>query len=293
MSPAAKSARVQSGVPTGGQFAATRHAESAVTLDGDTAPAYAPKLEWKDGYAVARLAPPLPGQGIFTPPTGQVSDYDRAIREQLLDSLRTARRSQGRPFVGSKYAGGHQPAAQIAKSLRQDIREAQATGALPGSVTFSVTSSSFSGGQSVDIEIRNIPDADMFLAAENRGGYVSRESTAEGQDLQRTLKTMMDAYQRDASDTQSDHFDVQFYGQVRVQSEDSADHAVLEREAQRADRELRAARDKGWLAADHAHHLAQIREHFAAQTALLEGRIQNRTQSRERAEDVVGEAISR
>ena len=58
---------------------------------------------------------------------------------------------------GSKYAG-YQSAAHIAKLIRGDIKAAIAAGELPGSPrNYRVHSKSYSGGQSVDVRVINMP----------------------------------------------------------------------------------------------------------------------------------------
>src|SRR4051812_33796502 len=62
---------------------------------------------------------------------------------------------------GYRYAelGEHPGAVEIAKAMRADIKQAVSEGLLPASWSYSVTSETYSQGQSVDIAVRDCPDA--------------------------------------------------------------------------------------------------------------------------------------
>lgn len=226
------SKRINAGVPTGGQFAVQAHTEAVVALDPiPPVPApdpQRPRVYRVNGYATAGLPAPLPDQTIFTAPTGDINDFDEQVRRRVLAVMNTPRKEQGAAFVGTKYAGKHQPAADIAKKLRADLKAAQAEGALPAGAKFSVTSRSFSGGQAIDVEIRNLPD-NQTSVVDDRRNHVDRRESAAGQELNDTVSKMLNAYQRDNSDVQSDHFDVQFYGHVNFEHERARDAATAEK----------------------------------------------------------------
>ena len=62
---------------------------------------------------------------------------------------------------GYRYeeVGDRDRAADIAKRIRADIKQAVAEGLLPARWTYSVRSESYSQGQSIDVDVRDCPDA--------------------------------------------------------------------------------------------------------------------------------------
>lgn len=224
------SRRINAGMPTGGQFATQAHTEGDVSLDAVSGSVEepAPKVRWINGYATVKLAAPLPDESVFTAPTAGIENYDDQARAQLVASLAAPGREQGEPFVGSKYAGKFQPAAEIAKSIRADLKAAQAMDALPDGVAFGVTSRNFAGGQSVSVQIKKLADQDTTVV-NDKTNYVTERSSAEGESLEKPVQAILNAYQRDNSDSQRDHFEVQFYGHVDTQSEYERDREAEEK----------------------------------------------------------------
>lgn len=134
-------------------------------------------------------------------------------------------------WYGAKYDHDYRlSTVDIAKLIRQDIKVARKVAkmaATPGSIAvadpiadapaeikFSVRSQYFSGGSSIDIHIVGIPAAWGWETREDRYGYMTEMATAPLAALARELKSIMDAYNHDGSDSQFDHFDVRFYGSV-------------------------------------------------------------------------------
>ena len=134
-------------------------------------------------------------------------------------------------WYGAKYDHEHRlSTTDIAKLIRQDIKLARkvakmaaAPGSLavadpiadaPAEVKFSVRSQYFSGGSSIDIHICGIPQAWGWETREDRYGYMTEMATPALAALAREIKSIMDAYNHDGSDIQSDYFDVRFYGSV-------------------------------------------------------------------------------
>ncbi|MDQ2737929.1 MAG: hypothetical protein M3Y35_04740 [Actinomycetota bacterium] len=267
--------RVHSGVPSGGQFAATNRDESDISLAAPAAPLAPVVKRSSDGYPFVVAEGPLPDEGIFSAPDGAINDFDPIAREEMLDNLSTPRREQGEAFVGTKYAGGHQPASDIGKSLRADIKHAQLAGALPRSARFSVTSSAYSGGQSVRVEVQDLPDRDTRVI-NWKGGYVTERLSEAGEELQKTVRSMLNAYQRDNSDIQSDYFDVQFYGDVTIQSEHGRDYDEMEKFTRSASRAAKAGGD-----------IADLRSSIIEQREILARRGDARQGASKRAQAAV------
>jgi len=214
------------GTPVGGQFAPAGHTEPGVTLS----PAATAPLA--DGTGSA--SPLLPGPDAqFTGPTGALTEFDPAARAALMDETApTVIDPEGRypVVVGPRYDPARwRSSAEVARLLRADLRAAQAGGALPPSAVFSVRSDSFAGGQSVRVEIRNLPDREIL---DDHPDFPRRLSPA-ARELERVVRRVVNAYNRDRSGSQSDVFDVHYYG-----------HVSIETETDRVTRQLLAAEEK-------------------------------------------------
>ena len=205
--------RRPAGTREGGRFAPTGHAETAVSLvptAGSTGHAGAPA----DGL-------PSSPDRVFAAPTGSMTGVDPKARAALLDETApTVSDPDGRypVTIGPKYDRDRwRSAAEVARLLRADLKAAQESAALPPSAVFSVRSESFAGGQSVRVEIRNLPDREIL---DDHPDYPNRLNR-DARELERTVRRMANAYNRDASDSQSDVFDVHYYAQVSIETEAS------------------------------------------------------------------------
>jgi hypothetical protein len=85
----------------------------------------------------------------------------------------------GSVSVGAKYEPSrYVPAAELAKMIRKDLKEAQAAGTIPGKAegfTYRVRSKSYSGGQSVSINVEG-PGGEGWSAG---SGWARRPLTIE------------------------------------------------------------------------------------------------------------------
>lgn len=121
-----------------------------------------------------------------------------------------------RNFKGAKY-DANMDVVEIAKRLRSEIKEEVKAGRLPKG-KYSVRIDRYSMGQSIDINIMDVegpilnPDHDRMSAdEEKRRYYVPKIHEALAK-----LEGMLQAYNRDNSDTMTDYFDVKFYGHAKV-----------------------------------------------------------------------------
>lgn len=129
-------------------------------------------------------------------------------------------------FKGSKYeATKRLSTPEISKLIREDIKSAKKRGQLPAGLKVSVRSDSFSGGSSIDIRITAIPEGQQLFnpewaeATDNGRRYNERglqRYTKAVQGWIDLLKEIHRSYNRDNSDSMSDYFSVNFYGDVTV-----------------------------------------------------------------------------
>ena len=135
-----------------------------------------------------------------------------------------------RDFKGAKYEPGLD-VAEIAKRIRVDITEAVKAGALPKGLKVSVRCRRFAGGRAVDIrvkelglpiyssehlawEIANVPENRRFYTATfPRARWGWNGAANEAMD---TLKGILEAYNFDNSDSMTDYFHVNYYGDVSL-----------------------------------------------------------------------------
>jgi hypothetical protein len=136
---------------------------------------------------------------------------------------------------GSKYKKGvYVSIADLSKAVRADIKQAVKDKHLPQG-KYSVTSKSYSGGRSQDIEIKAIAiqvvnieflsfkrDHPNDIHPREIGRYTAAASKALV-----ILQAIQNQYNYNNSDSQSDYFDVNFYGHVKVawELEQAEDHA--------------------------------------------------------------------
>lgn len=145
-----------------------------------------------------------------------------------------------RKFTGSKCPTGYVPAAELAKLMRADIKAAIADGVLPGTTrNYSVRIDNFSGGRSINITTKGLTGLAQDCPGYRRGtqtihadggfsaigchhwecenGRKAKVLTDEGARIESVLKAIHSSYNYDASESQIDYFDVNFYGSAKVE----------------------------------------------------------------------------
>ena len=161
---------------------------------------------------------------------------------------------------GYRYAelGDHPSATDIAKAMRADIKQAVSEGLLPAGWSYSVRSDTFAGGCSVDVEVRDCPDAwqecdggakchNVWCAARNDPKYAHAAAphqvlTDDAEAAKMTLERIHNAYNHDGSEIMVDYHDVRYYGVVTFETERDADFRLREK-ARLSER--KAAREAG------------------------------------------------
>jgi hypothetical protein len=122
---------------------------------------------------------------------------------------------------GSKYERDLD-VAEIARRLRQEIKDAIAAGTLPR-MTVSVRLARFAGGQSIDIKIKRasfpVLNRERVLAEQHEPGRFLAPShypmyTDQAQTVLKQLQAIHQAYNYDGSEIQVDYYNVNYYGQV-------------------------------------------------------------------------------
>lgn len=138
-------------------------------------------------------------------------------------------------FVGEKYdrEAAYRPAAEIAKDIRRDLKQAVAEGRLPGAPTkYSVRVDNYSMGRSIDVEIQEWPGV-VERTETFEDGHTCRRYTDEAQEVMKVVQQIRQAYNYDRSDVMTDYFDVNFYGSVTFESEFGKEQRMKAREKSR------------------------------------------------------------
>jgi hypothetical protein len=114
-------------------------------------------------------------------------------------------------IYGSKYQE-NMDIKDIAKEVRKAIK-------MDG-FKFSVKIQRFSGGQSLKVRIKEVPDDfPMVAMKESWNGYGAQwQYSPELKELMDYIEAIINSYNYDGSDSMVDYFDVNFYGFVDVES---------------------------------------------------------------------------
>lgn len=135
--------------------------------------------------------------------------------------------SETNHFKGSLYEETRKmDLRDIAKLIRKDLKAAIKDGTIP-KVKTSVRMSRYSGGQSLAVEIRTVPEGFVILSRErleddrkNPHGFPSRTlKTDEAAKLLEAVEGLVNRYNFDKSDSQTDYFCNRFYQHVGFDSD--------------------------------------------------------------------------
>lgn len=137
-------------------------------------------------------------------------------------------------FTGSKYrATKDMDIAAIAKLVRAEIKAAIKDGKLPAGMKTSVRIKRYSGGQSMDVDIKSFGPGHLALNparvkwdAENPYGdhhHAPQHRPAAAARAIKMIDAMLSAYNFDDSDSMTDYFHVRFYGHATVDWEYDAE----------------------------------------------------------------------
>jgi hypothetical protein len=174
----------------------------------------------------------------------RTGDEERDAAKRMLKRLQAkadvtaGRKPVDRRAYGSKYDHDKWLSlTEVAALIRADIKlarkigkRAAEPGALktvdpigdaPAELRFSVRKEQYTVSGRIDITIRNIP-AQWGFTKQERYGEIYDAPTPALQALANALKEILDAYNYDGSDLDTDYFDVRFYGHVRANGCDVA-----------------------------------------------------------------------
>ena len=123
--------------------------------------------------------------------------------------------------IGSKYeATKGLDIAEVAKLVRADIKAAVASGELPEGSVASVRIQRFAGGKSITAVLA-IPGVVRLSPEETEAGRSNRVPkpwlTRVAYNAEAAVERIVEAYNYDRSDSQSDSFNVRFYAHVSVE----------------------------------------------------------------------------
>ncbi|MCC3299799.1 hypothetical protein [Arthrobacter caoxuetaonis] len=144
---------------------------------------------------------------------------------------------QGILQTGEKYTG-YRDAAYVAKDIRADLKAATAGNYLPKDLTYSVRIDKFSGGQSIDVTVQGLADADRLDPDSYDLVYRRYDERPEAKELRKRVEEITNAYNRSDTDAQSDYFNVSYYSHVRLEDDRSREYREAEAEKRRLKRQL-------------------------------------------------------
>lgn len=144
-------------------------------------------------------------------------------------------------FVGSRYnETANMDITEIAKILRSDIRAAIKSGEFPKGLKFSARIDRFSGGKSLHVYLSSLGDGGTILNParvkldrdephHTYSPWDAKPYTATASRVMAAIKSMMNSFNYDDSDTMTDYFHVRFYGDVTIdwRAEDEEKKAIL------------------------------------------------------------------
>lgn len=144
---------------------------------------------------------------------------------------------QGVLTTGSKFTG-HRGVTEIAKDIRDELKKATEANYLPAGLKYSVTTAKFAGGQSVDVRVQGVEDADRTHGSTSLDRWGQLDTLPEFKQLEARVESITDAFNRTDIDSMSDYFNASYYSHVRVETDSERQF----REAEAAQR--KAARTK-------------------------------------------------
>ncbi len=110
--------------------------------------------------------------------------------------------------IGNKWTSDYRPTKDIAADIRADIKAAKKNGELPSELKASVKTRLFAGGSAIDVSLSGWTGEMIYAPSED--GYFKQ--TPAAQEVKDKLEAIRGAYNRNASDSMVDYYEVTYYG---------------------------------------------------------------------------------
>ncbi|XKH58452.1 hypothetical protein LG293_17680 (plasmid) [Citricoccus nitrophenolicus] len=110
------------------------------------------------------------------------------------------------------------PIVETAKMVREEIKQAKNGGYLPGDFTYGVRKEEFAGGAAIRVNVKGLTKDQLCEDDPQQPGFQVR--TAAAIELDNRLEHILSIFNRDASDSMVDYFDVDFYSTVSFETID-------------------------------------------------------------------------
>ncbi|MBG0738941.1 hypothetical protein IV500_05825 [Paeniglutamicibacter antarcticus] len=147
---------------------------------------------------------------------------------------------QGVLSTGSKYTG-YRDATDICKDIRVELKAATDANYLPAGLKYSVTNDKYSGGQSINVTVQGVSDADRldYMETDHNGGYAQ---SREAKELQARVDAITNSYNQSDIDSQSDYFQTAYWGRAEIETDSWREFRESEAAKRKAAASARAAR---------------------------------------------------
>jgi len=133
--------------------------------------------------------------------------------------------SQG--WRGEKAPTTYMPSKEIAKNIRNDIKEAVKAGYLPSNLKYSVRHSSASMSSSIDVKISGLGEDIDTHEYDTR--YDRMVHKPEVKELIERVENIHNAYNSDSSNGMVDYFNRGYYGHVKVLNDSDAAYDAIDK----------------------------------------------------------------
>jgi len=159
----------------------------------------------------------------------RATEERREAKIAKLNSEKPLINMENLPNIGDDYNKPENKkldAKEIAKKLRKRFRDAIKSGDLPKGVNFSIKISRYSGGQSINLRIKKIPNSMKLLNDEyvlwqdtkvDQPPIVPERFTKETENLIEFFKSHIQSFNFDKSGPMTDYYNVNFYSDVSVE----------------------------------------------------------------------------
>lgn len=138
--------------------------------------------------------------------------------------------------VGAKYTGSRD-ATEISKDIRKELTAAQAANYLPASLSFSVKTDKFAGGQAIRVVVQGVADADRTMGSTDLDHHGDLDTLPEFKELGKRVEAITNTFNSEDVNSGRDYWNVNYYSSVSVET----DQAKALREAEAAARKAKAA----------------------------------------------------